>query len=383
MGKGLKRDAALDIASLTRHKFYHVSNGKKSPGRPKSTHTQRITNCGKELIENDKVAQQMMEIDQDPDLRCGSLRMQQQLQLRGFIINRKKVFAMMLVLGIVKMNKRKGKSTDRKFVRYRVVNPTQPLMVLEKDIKQHWIIKDRRSSYTVTVIDTFTREVLGRMTGYSMKAIRIKELWDQIIVQHLEPAGMAASDICIEIRCDNGPQFVAHLLRDYFKENHLNQVYTNPYTPQENGHIESFHGIMSVCIGNEFFSIHELEDRLDRFYYMYNNQRAHSATKGLPPTVFKRAWEHDLIVTCYNIKKPIVIKLRHPLYEIPGILSQREHLAKNKTYAQRNFKKESGEISSSAYNFRTPVNTSPSVASCTANKLNNLIPNLATHEIVR
>ena len=340
MGKGMKRDAALEIASLTRHKFYHIPTGKRGPGRPKSTHCRRVIESGTQLVENSLVEHEMLKIEQDPDLRCGSLRMQQQLQLNGFIINRKKVFAMMSALGIVKMNRRKGKSTGRSFVRYRIVNPTRPLMVLEMDIKQHWIIKDRRCSYTVTVIDTFTREVLGRMTGYSMKAIRIKELWDEIIVQHLEPAGMAASDICIEIRCDNGPQFIAHLLRDYFKENHLNQVYTNPYTPQENGHIESFHGIMSACIGNEFFSIHELEDRLDRFYFVYNNQRSHSATKGLPPTLFKRAWEHDLIMTCYDEKKPIMIKLRHPLYEIPGLLSQREHLAKQKTNMKKTEKKE-------------------------------------------
>jgi transposase InsO family protein len=383
MGKGMKRDIALEIASLTRHQFYLVPSGRKGPGRPKSTHTQRLTSAGLEQVENSMVEQEMIGIEQDPDLRCGSLRMQQQLQLKGFIINRKKVFAMMVVLGIVKQNKRKGKSTGRTFVRYRVVNPTRPLMVLEMDIKQHWIIKDRCSAYTLTVIDAFTREVLGKMTGYSMKAIRVKEFWDKIIEQHLEPAGMATSEVQIEIRCDNGPQFIAQLLRDYFKENYLNQVYTNPYTPQENGHIESFHGIMTACIGSEFFSLHELEDRLERFYFMYNNHRTHSATKGLPPVMFRRAWEHDLVITCYSEKKPIQIKLRHPLYEIPGILSQREHLAKQKTCMKKTDKKESGEISSSANNFRSPVYTSPSVASCIANKHINLIPKLATHEIVR
>jgi hypothetical protein len=159
MGKGMKRDTALEIASLTRHQFYHVPSGKKGPGRPKSTHTSRICSAGIELVENGKVEREMLVIEQDPDLRCGSLRMQQQLQLKGYMINRKKVFAMMLVLGIVKENRRKGKATGRSFVRYRVVNPAGPLMVLEMDIKQHWIIKDRRSCYTVTVIDAFTREV--------------------------------------------------------------------------------------------------------------------------------------------------------------------------------------------------------------------------------
>jgi hypothetical protein len=30
---------------------------------------------------------------------------------------------------------------------------------------------------------------------------------------------------------------------EFFVENHLNQVFTHPYTTQENGHIESFHAI--------------------------------------------------------------------------------------------------------------------------------------------
>jgi transposase InsO family protein len=30
------------------------------------------------------------------------------------------------------------------------------------------------------------------------------------------------------------------LIQEFFKENYLNQVFTHPYTPQENGHIESF-----------------------------------------------------------------------------------------------------------------------------------------------
>jgi transposase InsO family protein len=37
----------------------------------------------------------------------------------------------------------------------------------------------------------------------------------------------------------------AKLIQEFFKENYLNQVFTHPYTPQENGHIESFHAILA------------------------------------------------------------------------------------------------------------------------------------------
>lgn len=382
MGKGMKRDTALAIASLTRHQFYHVPKDHKRPGRPKSTHTQRITSRGIELAENGEVIDQIMKIEQDPDLRCGSKRMHQQLQLKGFVINRKKVYSMMQGIGILKENKRKAKSGGRKFVRYRIVNPTSPLTVLEMDIKQHWIIKDRRSAYTITVIDAFTRETLGRMTGYTMKAVQVKKLWDQIIEQHLEPAAMALSSLQIEIRCDNGPQFIAQLIRDYFRDNKLLQVYTNPYTPQENGHIESFHSIMTSCVGKEFFSIHELDQRLERFYEMYNNYRSHTATKGLPPVLFRKAWEQDMVITCFDERKPTIIKLKYPLYEISGKLNRKEHLANPKSKIN-SIRKKGGEIAPSACNLVTSVLTSPSVASCEAKELNKITHILATHEIVR
>ncbi|MBK8413903.1 MAG: transposase [Bacteroidetes bacterium] len=59
-------------------------------------------------------------------------------------------------------------------------------------------------------------------------------------------------------------------------------MFTHPYTPQENGHIESFHSILSASIDKEYFDILELEARLQRFYYMFNNKRTHTGTIGLP-----------------------------------------------------------------------------------------------------
>jgi putative transposase len=365
MGSGLTRNKALEIAGITKHQFYHLP-GSGSRGRQKTKSTLRVCKNGVEHVQNGKVEAQMLRIQRDPDLSCGALRMTQQLQLKGYVINKKKVASMMKSLGVQKLSKRANKRSNRTFVRQRVVNPVQPLSHLQMDIKRFWLITERRAVYVITVIDTFTREVLGKAKGYTMKATTIKELWKHIILNHLEPSGMATSDVEIEIRTDNGPQFVAQILRDFLHENGLKQVFTRPYTPEENGHIESFHGIMGRCVGDTFFVFTELEDRLNRFYTTYNCERTHTGTKGLPPIMFRRAWENDLVLTCYDERKPTRIKLRHPLYEIPGILSRKELLAKKNARSAADFKK-GGEQKSSANNFWTPVNTSPSVASCTTN----------------
>src|SRR5690606_19602239 len=120
------------------------------------------------------------------------------------------------------------------------------------------------------------------------------------------------------------------------------------------------------------------ENRLDKFYRTYNFERAHTATKGLPPVIFRRAWENDLVISCYSERKPTVFRLRCPLYQISGILSQRELLAKKNRAERGRLKEKGGEITSSAINLKTSVNTSPSVASCNT-KENKIIVHTLTN----
>jgi putative transposase len=369
ISKGLSRDKCLELAQMTKHQYYHIPKKTGKRGRPSSTHTLRLVDGVWQTVLNEVLEAEMVSIDLNPDLKCGALRMTDCLQLKGYKVNHKKVAAIMKRLGITGKNKRKSAQRDKKYVQYRILNPTQPLTHLQMDIKSHWLVRERCQAFTLTVIDTFTREVLGKYTGHSVRAIEVRNLWEGIIEQHLEPAGKAWSEIALVVITDNGPQFIAELLKEFFKNNGIDQQFTHPYTPEENGYIESFHSNMSSSVEREHFNLEELKARLDVFYYNYNNHRTHTSTKGLPPVIFRKAWENDLVITCYEKKKAVKIKLRYPLYEIPGILSQREHLAKKNRAKRNHLKTKSGEMTSSAYNVRTPVNTSPSVASCVAKEV--------------
>jgi transposase InsO family protein len=370
----MRRDKALEIVSLTRHQYYHQyyhqPTSTKRRGHLKSTHTKRKLEKVEIKVVNSEVIAQMLKIDADPDLSCGARRMTAQLQLMGYIINRQKVAALMKENGLAKPRRKQAKKT---YAKYRIVTPTEPLMVIEMDIKQVWIVRDRRSAYILSILDTFTREVLAWTVGFSITSKEVKLLWDRVIIDHLEPAEMASKELRIEIRNDGGPQFAAKAVQEYFEENGLNQVFTHSYTRQENGHIESFHSILSSSIDKEYFDLIELENRLHRFYFMYNNERSHTGIKGLTPALFKRAWSNDLVITCFDEKKKIKMKLRHFVHQIPGILSQSEHLAKTKRAKRTDLKKDSGENKCSAINALTPVYPSSSVASCTANEVDNFV----------
>jgi len=103
-------------------------------------------------------------------------------------------------------------------------------------------------------------------------------------------------------------------VRDYFAENQLNQVFTHPYTPQENGHIESFHSILNEQLNRfNFWSIQELEQNLKLFYQKYNNIRLHASIAYLAPADFWTLWNKNLIQITQDVKlRKTKFKLKIP-----------------------------------------------------------------------
>ena len=324
ISQGLKRDHALCVAGITRHQYYHKpSKGKR--GRNPTVQTLKIHTEGNnvEREDDDLVIEEMKQIHQDPDTDYGYRKMTFALMILGYIINHKKVYRLM---SQALMLKERWKKAPREFVKYRKVLPSGPLEVLEMDIKFVWIEQQRRHAFILTVIDTFSRVVLGRRTAFSIKQRMVKELWSQIIEDHLQPYDCLNRQITLEIRNDNDSRFIAASVQKFFKDNHICQVFTHPYTPQENGHIESFHAILSQKLKRYvFWSLQDLEQCLVLFYEKYNNHRLHSSTLYLPPMVFWQCWEEGLVKAQINQKqRKIKFRLLKPHHQLSGKMSLRE-----------------------------------------------------------
>lgn len=322
--QGLKLDSALETFGLTRHQYYYrpqteEGKGASRPGCPPSTHTFHYDEEG-EVSErsNKEVVERIERIQQDDDLRCGYKRMTAQLHLLGYQINRKKVYRLMRANDLLLS---RLKRPDRPYVQHRRALPEQPLTLLEMDIKMIWVEEHRRYGFVLTILDTFTRVALYWEVAYRMKWEDIRRAWQWVIEHHLQPANMLAKGLHIEVRSDNGPQFLAQRLRDFFLDNHLSQVFTHPYTPQENGHVESFHAILSTALRHEhFWTLQQLEARLVIFYDKYNNARVHSATAYLPPMIFWQVWQIGLIHTRQGKRKKTIFQLKVPRYQLSGYL---------------------------------------------------------------
>jgi|TARA_B110000977_G_scaffold183524_1_gene246270 putative transposase len=312
--QGMKRDVALVICGVTKHQYYYRSNNRKQ-GLSASTSTFRQHSGQINKVDNQVVVEEIKYIHKDPDTVYGYHKMTSLLAILGYIINHKKVYRLMFEHQLLQEKHAKPSKTH---VKYRKVFPTQPLEVLEMDIKFVWVEEFKRHAYVLSVIDTFTRVLLHGHVGYSIKKEHVKKVWEHVIVNHLQPHDCLHKQIHIEVRNDNDSRFSAKEIQKYFKENQLNQVFTHPYTPQENGHIESFHAILSKKLKPyHFWSIEQLEQVIILFYDKYNNQRLHSSICNLPPNIFVECWNKDLIKVSRDEKKRTIrFKLKIKLNQI-------------------------------------------------------------------
>jgi len=305
---------------LTKNQFYYVQKGTK-PGRSPSDVTQwrdpsTLITYG---VDNADVVQKIVEIKLNPDLANWYRMITVTLQILGYYINHKKVYRLMSEYILLEKPK---KRTGREFVKYRRVAPTKPLEVIEMDIKYVWIYGTRKYAYILTVIDTFTRYVLHWAVGYTMKSEQVKAVWEYIITKHLQPAGILEQGLDIEVRNDNGKQFCSELIINFMKENYLNQVFTHPYTPEENGHVESFHKTLGSALRKDrFTTLNMLEQRLKKFYTSYNNDRSHGSIKGIPPAKFWALYDLNKIEIIPLEKRRIKFELKVAYQDILTIPS--------------------------------------------------------------
>jgi putative transposase len=354
---GMKRDTALQLSGLSKHSYYYKPPGaKKKRGVKPTSKVIRISGLDAELASNTDVIEAIKENHSDPDLAYGYQRMTKYLQILGYLINHKKVYRLMKKNELLQLKIKNEKS----YVKYRKVAPEAPLTLLEMDIKFIWIESKRTHGFILTVLDVFTRMALEWHIGMSITKHTVKQIWTSVIVNHLQEADLLKNQINVEVRNDNDPRFSAKMVQSFFKENHLNQVFTHPYTPQENGHIESFHAILSRSLNRcHFETIEQAQAYLTTFYSKYNTERLHGSIANLTPRMFWNQWNEGNIERILISKNQARFKLKIPYHQISGNMSLREASCLNAKHS-----KSLKEVSSATALQQPSVQKSPSVASC-------------------
>jgi len=135
---------------------------------------------------------------------------------------------------------------------------------------------DGKAMRMLNIIDEYTKECLAIKVGRKMTASDVIDTLADLFIQRGSPKF---------IRSDNGPEFVAELLRQWLKDLGVQTAYIEPGSPWENGYIESFNGKFrdELLNGEVFDTITEAQVIAEQWRTYYNTIRPHSSLKYRPP----------------------------------------------------------------------------------------------------
>jgi len=274
--EGHPQDTVLQLMSIAKSTYYYKpKDGVKPKGRPVSTHTRKQDHT---LVCDDQVVKHIEEILSEEFVDYGYLKTTHALrQEYSYIISPKKVYRLMAQNNLLNLPT-KTKLSKREWVKELVPKPVTHFSYLEFDIKYIYIKGKRRSALLITVIDVYSRWVLGQYISWQIKKGDVIRLFDRIFGAYTMPEK-------IFVRNDNGSQMVAQEVQQYFKDKKVVQEFTKPATPEQNAHIESYHSIVErvICQRYEFEKISDAAETFTRFVKFYNYKRIHSGISYLSP----------------------------------------------------------------------------------------------------
>lgn len=217
---------------------------------------------------------------------CGYRILATYLKREGYLINHKKLYRIMKKEGMLKLDNRINRSgSGRKFVRFRKVKTTRPMECLEMDIKMVWIPNVGKNAYLLSVIDVHTRRILKDYFSFNVKKKNVINLLSTLLENYQYPENVV-------IRSDNGSQFIANDVRKYLELLGVEQEFTHVATPEENAHIEAYHGTLKREVFNrcDYRTFGEIQQILKRYVKFYNNERLHGLLGKITPM---EKWNQD------------------------------------------------------------------------------------------
>lgn len=263
------------MVGIVQSSYYRKASDGKKGKKPSicTLHTR------KGLVSQDTVVASVKEILKHEFIDCGYRLMASYLKREGYVINHKKLYRIMKEEGLLKLDNRIDRSgSGRKFVKYRKVITTRPMECLEMDIKMVWIPSVGKNAYLLSVIDVHTRRILKDYFSFNIKQDQVIALLSALFEQYNYLNN-------IVIRSDNGSQFIARKVREYLALIGVQQEFTHVATPEENAHIEAYHGILKKEVFKRFDYQYfgEIEQILKRYVKFYNNRRLHGLLGRITP----------------------------------------------------------------------------------------------------
>lgn len=209
------------------------------------------------------------------------------LRDEGWKVNRKcvqrvrRMRDLQVVTARRKMRRRKGCGSDRQ-------KASGPNEVWSYDFV-HDQLENGVGLKMLTVLDEFTRECVGILVARSITATDVVNYLELLMLRRGQP---------VNVRSDNGPEFIAEAIKTWLGEKGIRINYIEPGSPWENGHVESFHDkLRKGCLSREVFgTLLEARVIVEQWRQQYNQKRPHSSLGYKAPTRFAREFSSKLRV---------------------------------------------------------------------------------------
>lgn len=137
--------------------------------------------------------------------------------------------------------------------------------------------------YLATVMDLFSREILGWSVMANHSVMLVMEALFAALAKHERP--------CIH-HCDNGREYGSKAYVGTLQRIGTFISRSAKASPWENGYQEAFYSQFKIDLGdpNRFTTLGELVAEVHRLVWDYNHQRIHSAFR-MPPSVFAERYQ--------------------------------------------------------------------------------------------
>ena len=203
------------------------------------------------------------------------------LRFKGHEWNHKKVYRVYWQMGLNQKRRTKKRPLNRERVPLEVEG--RPNASWSLDFMQDTLYNGRKFR-TLNVLDEGVRECLTIEVDTSLPAERVVRVLNRL----KEWRGLPE-----QIRLDNGPEFIAHKLSDWAENNKVRLAFIQPGKPTQNAFIERFNKTYreEVLKAHLFHSLEDVREITWWWMMDYNEERPHTATNRVPPTVYRRQIE--------------------------------------------------------------------------------------------
>ena len=203
------------------------------------------------------------------------------LRWKGKAWNHKKVYRVYCKMGLNLKRRTKKRIPNRERTPLEVASKPNASWGIDF---MHDTLDNGRCFRTFNVLDEGVRECLAIEVDTSLPAARgIRGL-----TRLKEWRGLPK-----QIRLDNGPEFIAHKLIDWAEEHNVHLAHIQPGKPTQTAFTERFKKTYreEVLSAHLFHSLEEVRDITWWWMMDYNEERPHTATNRVPPTVYRKQIE--------------------------------------------------------------------------------------------